>query len=60
MSAEKKKPGVRKTRGSWGGIKPVQRPHSSPKGKHGYSRQDDKKKSEEAVGDHESNPETQD
>lgn len=51
MSAEKKKRRVRKPRGSWGAIKPVQKPHSTSKGKHGYTRPEDKKKIEEAVDD---------
>lgn len=51
MSAEKKKRSARKPRGSWGAVNPVQKPHSTPKGKHGYTRAEDKKGIEEAVDD---------
>lgn len=56
MRREKKKWEAKKPRGSWGAIKHVQKPHSTPKGKHGYTRPEDKKKIEEAVDELHQNP----
>ena len=40
---------LRTTRGSWGGIRPVQKPHSTPKGKRGYMREKNESTRKEAV-----------
>ncbi len=56
MSTEKKKRGIKKPRGSWGAIKPVQKPYSTPKGKHGYTRLGDKNRIEESVDELQQNP----